>query len=281
MTKSISALFFVTVLLAQPSPAPQPHLYPGRTGLTLIALANDGFALATDGAQFNADGTISEVQKIFPIGKTGAAVLAGQVSVQDPVTRPVREEFNAARVTELWLNAHHDATFETATQELNSLILQAANRFFSTRDPGRAAGTYKFALLFVEFKDGKPALYGTRYFMPAAPGQAMRATSITATPHPGEIWVFGLVKTTQELLAGNSATLKKYKADPALVKLRASRSQVSAQYFLSAFDVALQAAESPDGQKFDSGRSVIAPPNRLATITNDGFSFGKKSTGTN
>jgi hypothetical protein len=277
MTKSISALFFVTILLAQPGPVSQPHLYPGRTGLTLIAVAKDGLALAADGAQFNADGTVSEVQKIFPIGKTGAVVLAGQVSVQDPVTRPVREEFNAARITELWLNAHRDATFDTASHELGTLILQAANRFFSSRNPGRAAGTFKFAVLFVNYADDKPTLLGARYFMPAAPRKPMRTASITAAPHPGEIWIFGLLKTPQELLTGNSTVLKKYKADPAMVKVRASRSQASAQDFLSAFDVALQAAESPEATKSDPGRSVIAPPNRLATITvNDGFSFGKK-----
>lgn len=277
MTKSISALFLLTTLLAQPAPAPQPHLYPGRTGLTLIALAKDGFALATDGAQFNADGTISEVQKIFPIGKTGAAVLAGQVSVQDPVTRPVREEFNAARITELWLNAHHDATFENASQELSALILKAGNRFFSTRNPGRAAGTYTFAVMFVNYADGKPTLLGARYFIPAAPRKPMRTVSISATPLSGDVWIFGLVKTSQKLLTGNSVALKKYQADPAMVKARASRSQVSAQDFLSAFDVALQATESPEGKTSDPGHAVIAPPNRLATITvNAGFSFGKK-----
>lgn len=278
MIKSILVLLCLGTLSAQPRPAAQPHLYPGRTGLTLIALANDGFALASDGAQLNADGTTSEVQKIFPVGKTTAAVLAGEVSAQDPVTRPVREEFNAARIVELWLKAHPDATFEIARRELSALILEGANRFFSHRDPGREAGRYKFALLFVDYAGGKPSISGARYFMPLASGKPVRTEATAAAVRPGEMWIFGLVKVPQELLAGNSAALKTYKADPAIRKFRSSpRDQLPAQDLLAAFDVTLQAAESPQGRKFDPRRSVIAPPNRLATITgSSGFSFGKK-----
>lgn len=256
----------------------QVHPYPGRTGLTFIALGNDGLAMASDGAQLNADGTISEVQKIFPVGKTGAAILAGQVSSQDPVTRPVREEFNASRIVELWLNAHPDASFEMVEHDLSALILQAANRFFSRRKPGAEAGKYRFNLLFVSYAEGHVSLSGSRYFMPAAQGQPMRTEAISAAPKIGEIWMFGLVKTPQELLAGNSEVLKKYKANPAISKFRsANRDGLSAQDLLSAFDVLLQATESPEGRKFDPVKSVIAPPNRLATITeSNGFSFGKK-----
>ena len=278
MIKSIFVLVCLTTLPAQPHPAAQPNLYPGRTGLTLIALANDGFALASDGAQLNADGTISEVQKIFPIGKTGAAVLAGEVSTQDPVTRPVRQEFNASRIVELWLNAHPDAGFETARRDLSAFIAQAADRFFSQRTPGREAGKYKFALLFVNYAAGQASLSGSRYFMPATEGKPIRTEAISVAPTIGDMWMFGLVKIPQELLTGNSAALNKYKADPAISKLRSShRDQLSARDLLSAFEVALQAAESSDGRKFDSGHSVIAPPNRLAAIAGDGgFSFAIK-----
>jgi hypothetical protein len=278
MTKSIVLLACLTTFSAQSRSTAQPHLYPGRTGLTLVAVAKDGFALASDGAQLNADGTISEVQKIFPIGKTAAVVLAGQVSTQDPVTRPVREEFNAARIVELWLNAHPDATFEMAKRDLSALISQAADQFFSQRSFGREAGKYKFALLFVNYADGQASLSGSRYFLPAAEGKPMRTEAVSAVPKPGEIWMFGLVKVPQELLTGNSAALKKYKADPAVSKLRSShRDQLSAQDLFSAFEMVLQAAESPEARKFDPGHSVIAPPNHLATITgSSGFSFGKK-----
>lgn len=278
MIRPILLVLCLTAVAAQPRPTTHPHLYPGSTGLTLMALANDGIAVASDGAQLNADGTISEVQKIFPIDKTGAAVLAGQVSTQDPVTRPVREEFNASRIVELWLNAHPDASFEMAQRDLSALILQAANRFFSKRHFGAEAGKYRFSLLFASYAGGQASLSGSRYFIPAVEGQPMRTEAISAAPRIGEMWMFGLVKTPQELLAGNSAALKRYKADPAISKFRsADPDRLSAQDLLSVFDVVLQATESPEGRKVDPGKSVIAPPNRLATITEkNGFSFGKK-----
>jgi hypothetical protein len=278
MIKSILSVLYLTSLFAQPHSTAQPHVYPGRAGLTLVAIGKDGLALASDGEQLNADGTTSEVQKIFPIGKTAAVVLAGEVSAQDPVTRPVREEFNAARITELWLNAHPDATFESASRDLSALMLEGANRFFSKRNPGRRAAMYKFALLFVSYSDGKPSISGTRYFMPAAMGKPMRTEAISSASKSGEMWIFGLVKVPQELLTGNSAALKKYKADPAINGFRSSHpDQLSAQGLLPVFEVVLQAAESTAGKKFDPGRGVIGPPNRLATITADsGFSWGKK-----
>jgi hypothetical protein len=277
MTKSIVLLACLTTFSAQSRSTAQPHLYPGRTGLTLVAVAKDGFALASDGAQLNADGTISEVQKIFPIGKTAAVVLAGQVSTQDPVTRPVREEFNAARIVELWLNAHPDATFEMAKRDLSALLSQASERFFSQRSFGREAGKCKFALAFVNYAEGQASFSGSRYFLPSAEGKPMRTEALSAAPKPGEIWMFGLVKVPQELLTGNSGALQKYKADPAIGKFRSSHADsLSAQDLLAAFEVALQAAESSEGRRFDPGRSVIAPPNRLAIVSASGFSFGKK-----
>lgn len=274
----ISMLFLLcfTTLFAQPHPVPQPHLYPGRTGLTIIALAPDGFALAADGAQFNADHTTSEVRKIFPIAKTGAVVLAGQVSTQDPVTRPVREEFNASRIAELWLNAHPDASFDDAARELNATISKSADNFFSRRNPGRAAGSYRFALIFVSYGDGNPVLSGTRYFMPSSSGKPMRTKKITSAMVPGEVWIFGLAKVPEELLTGTSSSLKKYKAQPAITKIRSSRARLSAQDSLAALKGVLEAAESLQGKAFDPGRSVIGPPNRHATITiSGGFDSGK------
>lgn len=278
MLPSFLVVLCLTAFYAQPRATAQAHVFAGRTGLTLIALANDGFAIASDGAQLNADGTISEVQKIFPLGKSGAVVLAGKVSTQDPVTRPVREEFNASRIVELWLNAHPDASFEAASRDLSSLMSQAADRFFSRRNFGAEAGQYRFALLFANYADGRASLSGVRYFMPTTSGKPMRTEAISGLPRAGEVWMFGLVKTPQELLTGNAAVLSKYKADPAVRKSRSSkRDQLSAQEMLSAFDVLLRATESPEGRKFDPGKSVIAPPNRLATITlGDGFSLGKK-----
>src|SRR5438045_7442347 len=89
------------------------HVTPGKIGMVLVAASSDGVAVATDGAQFNADGTSSEVQKLFQVGKQGAILLAGNVSIQDPVDRPVREEVNVARIAKGWLDSHADATMET------------------------------------------------------------------------------------------------------------------------------------------------------------------------
>lgn len=278
MAKSLLAFLCLTALYAQPGPATQPHLFPGRVGLTLIAAANNGFAIASDGAQPNADGTISEVKKMFPLGKYGAVVLAGKVSTQDPVTRPVREEFNASRIVELWLNAHPDASFDSARRDLTTLVSQAADRFFSRRHFGAEAGRYRFALLFLSYADGRASLSGLRYFTPPGQGKPMRTEAISSAPRAGEIWIFGMVRTPQELLTGNSAALGKYKADPAVHKFRSSeRNQMSAGDVLSAFDVVLQATESSEGRKLDPGSSVVAPPNRLATITlESGFFLGRK-----
>jgi len=275
----ISMLFLVclTTLFALPRPVAPPHQYPGRTGLTIIALAQDGFAVAADGAQLNADGTTSEVQKIFAVSKTGAVVLAGQISTQDPVTRPVREEFNASRIAELWLNAHPDTTFEDATRALAATISKSANDFFSHRNPAREAGSYKFAVIFVSCADGKPALSGMRYFMPSSSGKPMRTEQIAAAAAPGELWIFGLAKVPEELLTGNSNALKKYKAQPAIARFRSSGVQLSAQDCLSALDEVLKLAESPQGKTFDPRHSVIGPPNRLATITAaSGFALSSK-----
>lgn len=272
MRKSILLLFCVTAVMAQSPRATHSHSYPGRTGLALIALAPDGFALATDGAQFNADGTVSEVKKIFPIGKTGAVVLAGEISVQDPVTRPVREEFNAARIAELWLNAHPGASFESASHGLETAISGSASHFFADRR--RNAGKYSLTLIFVSYAAGTPALTGERYFIPTEAGKPMRTESIKASPVSGEIWMLGLVKVPQELLTGNSAALNAYKTEPAIAKVRSSKDRASTQDYLAAFEVMLRAAEFRKARESDRGSARIGAPNWLASITaKEGFSL--------
>ncbi|HSM85694.1 MAG TPA: hypothetical protein VLT16_06060 [Candidatus Limnocylindrales bacterium] len=266
------------MLAAQPRPTGHlNHVYSSRTGLTLIGFGRNGVALAADGAQYNADGTLSEVQKIFPIGKTGAVALAGSVSVQDPLGRAVREEFNAARISELWLKAHPDASVDSAGRDLTAVVSKAADAFFSKRNPGKQAGHYKFSLLFIGWAENKPVLSGTRYFMPSAAGKPMRAETLPASPQPGEVWVFGLTRVEQELVSGKSSSLKKFKQEPMLEKLRSSGgNEFSAQDYLQVFQTVLQAAESAEGKKFDPGPSLIGPPNRFATITSDGFAWGMK-----
>lgn len=277
IAKWVSFLLCLTALSAQSRPFAEPQVYPGHTGLTLIGLATDGFAIAADGAQLNADGTVSEVKKVFQIGKTGAVVLAGNVSVQDPVTRPVRGEFNAGRITELWLNAHPDVTFENASRELSTVISQAGGHFFAHRNPGAQAGRARFTLIFLDYAGSKPSFSGWRYFMPTAAGQPMRTEKISPAMQPGEIWMFGLVKLPQELLTRNSSAVNVLKDQSSIAQIRSSRAERSAEDFAAAFDTMLRAAESPQGHKSQPARAVIGPPNRVATITEKrGFAFLEK-----
>src|SRR5207302_5894982 len=171
MRKFMFPVIFLSslALAAQTS---KPNIIPGRVGLVLIAASNDGFAVATDGAQFNADGTPSEVQKLFQVGKQGAILLAGNVAIQDPVDRPVREEVNVARIAKGWLDSHPDTTLETAHSEINNLVLQSLTKFFSTRKPGAQAGKYLFSIIGVSVDGGKLLRANQKYFMPVAQGKA-------------------------------------------------------------------------------------------------------------
>src|SRR5947207_819731 len=110
------------------------NVFPGLTGWVLIITTHEGSALASNGVHSNADGTSSEVQKLFPVGKYGAIALAGNVSIQDPVDRPVREEVNISRLAKTWLDSHPDAGLEMANTEINSLVAQTLAKFFSTRN---------------------------------------------------------------------------------------------------------------------------------------------------
>ena len=119
-------MIFLTCLLSSLALVGQTgdmvHVFPGHTGLVLITTTHEGFAVAVDGAQSNADGTSSEVQKLFPVGKYGAIAFAGNVSIQDPVDRPVREEVNISRIAKTWLDSHPDAALEMANSEINTAL---------------------------------------------------------------------------------------------------------------------------------------------------------------
>ena len=98
MPKIIFFACLLSSLVLAGQTADTVHILPNHTGLVLIAATHEGFAVAADGAQTNADGTASEVQKVFQVGKYGAIAFAGSVSIQDPIDRPVREEVNVSRI---------------------------------------------------------------------------------------------------------------------------------------------------------------------------------------
>jgi hypothetical protein len=253
------------------------HVFPGHIGLVLIAATHDGFAVATDGSQFNADGTSSEVQKLFQVGKYGAIAFAGNVSIQDPVDRPVREEVNISRIAKTWLDSHPDAGLEMANSEINNLVAQTLAKFFSTRNPGAQAGKYAFTIICAGFSDGKALLAGTKYSMPLAQGKAARVEKLPANIKPGTIWGHGSGKVLEELISGKAPVLNEFKAEPSVKKFHSSAAQdLSPQDFINLFDTILRAADSEPGKKVDRSSPIIAPPNRLAMVfQKDGFVWKK------
>jgi hypothetical protein len=271
-----SACLLYSLALAS-QPADTIHVFPSHTGLVLIGATSDGFAIAADGAQSNADGTASEIQKLYQVGKYGAIAFPGSVSIQDPMNRPVREEVNISRIAKAWLDAHPDAGLETANREINSLISQVVAKFFSTRDPGPQAGKFAFAIICIGFVDSKPMMAGNKYFMPVSRGKSPRVEKAPGTTKPGEVWIFGDGKIPEELMKGKLNALKKFKAEPSVNRFRSSRTQdLTAQDFAGLFDTILQAAESDEGKRFDHNSSIVAPPNRLATISvKNAFAWSK------
>ncbi|HEV2991472.1 MAG TPA: hypothetical protein VG759_23760 [Candidatus Angelobacter sp.] len=250
---------------------------PERIGLVLVSETHDGFAIATDGAQFNADGTSSEVQKLFQVGKYGAIAFAGNVSIQDPVDRPVREEVNVSRIAKSWLDSHPDANLVTANAEINALISQTLTKFFSTRKPGARAGKYIFSLVSIGFIEGKELLTSTEYFVPLSKGKAPRADKGWVHLKRGGIWPKGSQRVLEELVSGNLPALKEFKAEPAVKKRHSSPAQSqSAQDLIDFFDVILRASESDEGKKLDRTAPIVTPPNRLAIVSEkDGFTWKK------
>jgi hypothetical protein len=273
---AFSIVISISVLFAQARPAgPSVHAFPGRNGIALVAMGQNGFALAADGAQYNADGTISQTQKILPVGKMGAVIFAGKTSQQDPVGRAVREEFNPLRIATPWLEKRQDVSIETASRELGAILSDSANKYFSKRATPKDANKQAFAAIFVGYQNGQPFMKGNRYFLPQAAGKKMRAEAVVAAPAPGEVWIFGLTKVARELITGNSPEMKKFRGEAAVTKVRKSNpADISAEDFAGAFTTILAAVESPEGKKLDPGPALVGEPNRIAIIRNkEGFAL--------
>ena len=273
-------VFFLAWITSLSTPAretaPAARVFPSSTGLILISSMHDGIAVAADGASSNADGTVSQAQKLFPVGKAGAVAIAGTVSIQDPVTRPVREEVNVSRITAAWLDAHPDATLDGAAKEITAAIADATTKYFSTRAPGADMGRYKFALIFMGSSEGKPVIHATRHYMPLGKGKPMRTESVTGEAKTGQLWVFGQSRVAQALLSNSSASLPKFRAEASIRKLHSSRpADLTLQDYVNAFDTVLRATESTEGKKMIVGKVAVAPPNKLATISKDGFAWSK------
>jgi hypothetical protein len=259
----------ISVLLAQaPAAGPAVHAFPGRNGIALVAMGQNGFALAADGAQYNADGTISQTQKILPVGKMGAVIFAGKTSQQDPVGRAVREEFNPLRIATPWLEKHQDVSIEMASRELGAILSDSANKYFSRRATPKDANKQAFAAIFVGYENGQPFMKENRYFLPQAAGKKIRAEAVMAVPAPGEVWIFGLTKVARDLIAGSSPAMKKFRSEGAVTKLLKSKpADISAEDFAGAFTTILTAVESPEGKVLDPGPALVGGPNRVAIIT--------------
>src|SRR5262245_14910966 len=185
MHKTAFLFVFVACLLSPSRNVPSStHRVSARVGLVLIAAAQDGFALAADGSSLNADGRVSQEQKLFQLGKQGALALTGAVSIQDPVGGRVRGEINVARIAAAWVAVHGEADLETANREVNVAIAAELNQFLSARDSGAAAGTVKFRVMAVGYSAGKPSLIVTTYFMPGTKGKPARTEQTSVAPEP-------------------------------------------------------------------------------------------------
>jgi hypothetical protein len=255
--------------------APAPHVVPAKVGLVLIGVTQGGFAVGSDGSSLNADGRVSQEQRLFQAGKQSVLALAGSVSIQDPIGKRAREEVNIGRVAGAWLAAHPDVDLPTAEREVNAAVAAAVNKFLSARTAGAEGGAFKFAIVATGFLDGKPAVIATRYFMPGAKGKTVRSERTSAPAKAGDMWIFGSSSVPMHLLTGKPNTLEKFKADPAVRKfLSSSNTSLVEQDYLSLFDHILRAAESDQGRKLDGRRAIVAPPNRFATLTaKDGFAW--------
>jgi hypothetical protein len=266
-------IFFICLLATARETPPAPHVVPAKVGLVLIGGAQQGLVLAADGASLNADGRVSQEQRLFQAGKQGAIALAGSVSIQDPIGRRVREEVNIARIAGAWLAAYPDVDTQTADREVNAAVAVAVNKFFFTRDPSAQRGVFKFGIVAAGFVSGTPTVISTRYFLPSAKGKALRTERTSAPCKAGDLWIFGSSSVPLELLTGKSNTMAALKADPAVKKFRTSpNASLVEQDYLTLFYHLVRATESDQGKKLDGKRAVVAPPNRFATITmNDGF----------
>jgi len=180
-----------------------PHVLPARVGLVLIGATQEGFALAADGSSLNADGRVSQEQKLFQAGKNGVVAISGSVSIQDPVGKRVRDEVNIAASTGAWLAAHPEADIQTVDREVNAAVSAAVNKFLSTRDPGAERGVFKFAIAAAGLVEGKPTVMVTRYFLPSVKGKALRAERTLRPPKLENCgsWQFSV---PMELLTGRS-----------------------------------------------------------------------------
>ena len=90
------------------------------------------------------------------------------------------------------------------------------------------------------------------------------------------MWVFGQSRVEQALITGSSLSVSKFRAEASIKKLRSSRpADLSLQDYVNAFDTILRATESPEGKKMIVGKLAVAPPNKFAIVSKDGFAWSK------
>jgi len=233
------------------------YLVPAKVGLVLIGATADGFTLAVDGSSLNADGRVSQEQKLFQAGQHGAVAIFGTVSLQDPLGAKVRGELNIARVASAWLSAHPDVDVAAADRDLNAAVTAEMNKFFSTRGPGATPGAFEFGLVIAGFADGKRVVSTTRYFAPISKGRPVRTQHTSMAAHDFDVWVYGNASHPRQSLSTGIAAIQKLKRD-----------------YSDVFREEMAAAESDDSKKHDGKSAIVAAPNRFAAITaNEGFAW--------
>jgi len=269
MQRALFLLIFLCALVPAHEGPSLPRVVPAKVGLILIGTTENGFAIASDGSSLNADGRVSQEQKLFQLGKNSALALTGTVSIQDPIGARVRGEVNVARIAAAWVAAHESADFATANREVNAAIAAELNKFLASRPPGGAnAGAFKFGVVAAGFSAGKPVLITTKYFMPLAKGKHARVEQTRAAPQPGDLWLFGSSAVPEEVLSGKSEAFSTFRGLPGPKEFRAiEKSRLTTHDYVGLFDAILQAAESNQGHKLDARRAIVAAPNSFATLT--------------
>lgn len=229
------------------------HFDVTDAGLAVLARAGDGFALAGDGAQLNADGTISQTQRVFQVGKNGALLIAGTTSFQDPVNKPVRRQVDVSAISARWLDAHRDADLNTAEQEITAQVLNGLKAFLPARrkSASTAATKLRVVLIFAGYVNGQPLVKGTKFRVAGVRSGPVQTQAISGLPRTGEVWAFGV-----------SAV------EPELAKAVKGRNDSAADYAKS-FDTVLKT-----GEKTQSKRVVMGGPDKLAIVSEgEGFSW--------
>ncbi len=249
--------------------------FDGAT-LVIVGFTRQGITLASDGLSRNDDGTESKhVQKIFPLGRLGAVTFVGRTKVVARKKSIAVSQVDVVEVSQRWLLEHPDVRVKAANDSFNEVIAESLTELFSrykTDSPPRKKPFLHTIL--TGYSGSSQVIFTNHFYQPPAQGLPVKVKTDYAEPKPGELWIFATPRVCNELTAGTSDVLRKYKAEP-IIELYRKRKRLSQEYkftlaeFLLVSDVCLRATESEEGRAFDREAVGVGPPNSFAKITPD------------